>query len=617
VCPRCGEPLCAVSKRRKAEKISQLKGLIAPVSSSGAESQHLAGATNKRPDAAAILLPAVEPFPCEVLPEILSRFVAEGAVALGCPPDFLAVPILAIGGLAIGQTRNIEVKSSWTESASLYAAVVGPPGSTKSPALKQVMEPVEQIQLEWEDEYNREMEELNLARQPAAFGPPGSDTQEEPPPMRRCLTTDATCEAFATLLADNPRGMGLIRDEIVGWTKYMHMYMTGKDGDREFYMSAHAGSSIWIDRKGNAKGKPIRIPRPFVTVCGGLVPDLLGELADDEGRADGFLDRILFSYPDPPPIAQWTDAIISPEATEGWCSVLTKLFALDFIAESDGHRPATLPLTAEAKGIFRGFFNAWEIETRVRGPLAGTWAKLKGYCARLALIVQHLRWASGEADRTQVDDTSMIGAVTLTHYFASHAERVRAAMGGRPGGSGAGDSAEGKVLEVLFELVSTGGGRWDGTATDLLTALNTFSDYECVNDPHWPRSADSLGRLLRRRAADLERRLVISLGKAADRHRTRLISLEIVSEVSKCPIESPQDPGDKPCGGGRLANGSEEVSASQAEDSREFPASCGHLDTSDATGKAPQFPEAGTESACDNNQGSYSDSPVEWEEGDI
>ena len=46
---------------------------------------------------------AVEPFPTDVLPRPLGRFVEEVAGAIDCPPDFAAVPMLAVEhGLADG-----------------------------------------------------------------------------------------------------------------------------------------------------------------------------------------------------------------------------------------------------------------------------------------------------------------------------------------------------------------------------------------------------------------------------------------------------------------------------------------------------------------------------------
>jgi hypothetical protein len=45
----------------------------------------------------AALLP-VEPFAGDILPEPVSCLVLDGAAAIGCPPDFLAVPVLAPAG---------------------------------------------------------------------------------------------------------------------------------------------------------------------------------------------------------------------------------------------------------------------------------------------------------------------------------------------------------------------------------------------------------------------------------------------------------------------------------------------------------------------------------------
>jgi hypothetical protein len=249
--------------------------------------------------------------------------------------------------------------------------------------------------------------------------------------------------------------------------------------------------------------------------------------------------------------------------------------------------------------------------------LAGTWAKLKGYCARLALIVQLLRWACGEAAETEVDDVSMRGGVTLTHYFASHAERVRAAMGSRSEASGAGDHVEGQLLESLLGVVLSGGGRWDGTATDLFNMLAQYVDSVAVIDPRWPRSADSLGRLLRQKADAWRERLIISLGKAADRNRTRMISLQQVSEVSKCPNGAQQETHGQPPGGTQLSKVSEGVSTSQPGDSQDVPTSCGHLDTSDTAGRAPQVPGTGTGADSGIPKEDDPAASIEWEEGEL
>jgi len=59
--------------------------------------------------------------------------------------------------------------------------------------------------------------------------------------------------------------------------------------------------------------------------------------------------------------------------------------------------------------------------------LEGTWAKLEGYAARLALVIHEIRFALGEAGE-DVDAVSMTGAIKLIDYFKSHARKVYAKL---------------------------------------------------------------------------------------------------------------------------------------------------------------------------------------------
>jgi hypothetical protein len=90
---------------------------------------------SKKPSLIERQIPAL-PFPVEVLPQPLARLVREVAKALPCPPDFMAVPMLALLGCAIGTSRVLRVKPGWLEGARIFAAVVAEPGTKKSPALK-------------------------------------------------------------------------------------------------------------------------------------------------------------------------------------------------------------------------------------------------------------------------------------------------------------------------------------------------------------------------------------------------------------------------------------------------------------------------------------------------
>jgi hypothetical protein len=168
VCPRCGKSLCehpAGGNGVPADKVKRIESLIhpaAPPAESGRPGGGPAGEGKAAPKA--VDLPPVPAFPTDVLPEALARYVREGAEAMGCPEDYLALPMLVLAGAAIGGSRVLEVKPGWREAPCLYGAVVGDPGTTKSPALKAVMAPFEERQRELEREYEQKREKYEEAQ---------------------------------------------------------------------------------------------------------------------------------------------------------------------------------------------------------------------------------------------------------------------------------------------------------------------------------------------------------------------------------------------------------------------------------------------------------------------
>ena len=83
-------------------------------------------------------LPLVDPFPLDIFPKAVAQFVTEGADAIGCPPDFLAVPVLAVAGGTIGRSISLFLKGDYFASSTIFAGCVGPPSDGKTPALKKV-----------------------------------------------------------------------------------------------------------------------------------------------------------------------------------------------------------------------------------------------------------------------------------------------------------------------------------------------------------------------------------------------------------------------------------------------------------------------------------------------
>jgi len=164
-----------------------------------------------------------------------------------------------------------------------------------------------------------------------------------------------------------------------------------------------------------------------VCVAGCLPPDVLSDLTDDRGREDGFIHRLLFAFPDPVPLV-WTDAALSQETQQAYAEVFTSLWNLQPVTLADGSEaPTVVQFTSEGRDAFIGWMQTHYTEMDAEHfpePLRGPWAKMEGYCARLALILQECRMACHESDNEAVDAVSVQHAAALMSYFKSHTKRV-------------------------------------------------------------------------------------------------------------------------------------------------------------------------------------------------
>src|SRR5690606_13971008 len=68
-----------------------------------------------------------------------------------------------------------------------------------------------------------------------------------------------------------------------------------KGGDQQLYLDLCNGNELTVDRVTN---DPLRIARTNVNILGGMQPEIVTQLANNNRGEDGFLDRFLFVYPE-------------------------------------------------------------------------------------------------------------------------------------------------------------------------------------------------------------------------------------------------------------------------------------------------------------------------------
>jgi DNA polymerase-1 len=393
-------------------------------------------------------LPPYQDFPVEALPATLAEYVRQAAAALGCDPAYPALPALAAVASAIGASRSVRLKRGWDEPCVVWSLIVGDSGSLKSPAFARAVSPLFRLQqrllLEFhqaDDEYRRDLEAAKDAARAAGA----------PPVLRRVVCCDTTIEKLAEVLADNPRGILVARDELAAWLGSFTRYKSGKgSSDLPNWLEMHRAGTLLVDRK--TSDRPTLFVRgAAVSLTGSIQPVVLARALTQEFLDAGLGARLLMAMP-PRRAKRWSDVEVAPEVEHAYHHLLEALLRLTGQEDESGPAPAIVPLDPAARHDWQAFYDTWAKEQlTVDGELAAAFSKLEGYAARLALlhhVVSHV--AEGRDDLTPLGPESLAAGVTLCRWFAGEAQRIYAALGESPGD---------RDTRHLLEYIAARGGR--------------------------------------------------------------------------------------------------------------------------------------------------------------
>ncbi|MBN2563136.1 MAG: DUF3987 domain-containing protein [Phycisphaerae bacterium] len=398
-----------------------------------------------------------QPFPTELYPETLRRFITETAAAIGCDESFVGLPVLTVVASAIGMTREVELKASWREPPIVWGAIIARSGTLKSPALDAATAPLLRLQADAMREHQAAMKEhaaAVLAAKSEKCVPP------DPPVARRFVVSDCTVEALAPILEKNPRGLLLARDELSAWLCGFNQYKArGRGGDAPAWLELHRGGCLVVDRKAADK-LTIFIPRAAVSVGGTIQPGVVASVLSGEHIENGLAARLLLIRP-PELRKRWTERTPARETVHAYRDLIERLLRLEHADDGDGPEPLRLELSADARPVWKAWYNthAERISEAPSDAEAAALAKIEGYAARFALIFAladdpHVVEVSGDAIRR---------GTVLADWFAYESRRVYAAMA---------ESSENRQRRQLVAWIRKRGG--SVTARDLLKNLSQY-----------------------------------------------------------------------------------------------------------------------------------------------
>jgi hypothetical protein len=381
---------------------------------------------------APVELPAEwRPFPVDKLPNAFARFVREADRALQIDGAFVALPLLAAAGAAIGNTHLALIKSGFTQPAVLWAAPVALSGEGKSPGMREALQFVWKTQNALHADYQGKQADYQAEKVQWEAVPKKERTAAEPiPPMlEHVVITDATTEAIAVRLWTSSRGLLSAPDELAGLFRGFNAYKKG-GGDVESWLGFYDAGAVKIDRK-TALVSTIILPRAFVGLCGGIQPGVLASIFNDEHFDSGLSARFLFAMP-PGRQRTWNEEVVSDDVRSDVARVFEALYALPLEMDGGDIRPTCLPLTDDAKKLWGAWFNEIEAE-RSRAteetPYITALPKIRSAAVRLALIFQIVSHVSGEClSDSSIHATNMARGIELARWFKHEQSRVYKAL---------------------------------------------------------------------------------------------------------------------------------------------------------------------------------------------
>ncbi len=378
------------------------------------------------------------------LGDILGEWAITKAQGSSAAIDYVVVPLLALSGAILANVRWPLAGSEWMEPPLLWAAIVGPPSSRKSPAMSSVVDLVREAESRMGADHEGRLRDFEVTQLIAAserekwevevrkaFSAGGKEAaplkpteagDPEAPERQRVVLGDATIEKQGVLAAANPRGLLMHRDELSGWIASFGRY-GNRDADLSFALESYGGRTYKVDRVKHPL--PIFIRRLSIGVLGGIQPDKLNEAL--KGADDGFVARFLWAWPERLPDVRIVRGRRPFEVAQ---PIITRLAELEMGVDEHGEKePVVVPLVPGAVDALERFAQEMAVRAKsVGGLYAGTVGKAGGHALRLSCIIEFLRWASGQRDAHPPTAISLSAVVTacamMDEYFLPMAERV-------------------------------------------------------------------------------------------------------------------------------------------------------------------------------------------------
>jgi len=365
-------------------------------------------------------------FPIEIFPEDIQYYMNICNKTLNSNIDYMGCSFLWLISLIVGNSVKIKVKSGWIESGIVWISLVGEAGIGKTPSISRIIYPLEKIN-------NLEIKKyINNSKLYEAYNnldkkEKQNNEEVKKPTKSQIIVSDFTIEAITDLHEENKNAVGVFCDELAGWYKDMNKYRAGSD--LEYWLSSWSNKGIAQNRK---TAKSTFVESPILPVLGGIQPKILVQFFTEENKDNGFIDRMLTTYPDAI-VDNYNEDDLGEDVIDWYNDYIVnfynmiKLTILNY--HPDGEIKSKIAILSDgAKKLWVDIFNkitSHQNSDEENEYMKSMYPKQKSYIPRFALLLNTLYWYDDKDNYSLsiISEKAMKNAIELSTYFVLMAKK--------------------------------------------------------------------------------------------------------------------------------------------------------------------------------------------------
>jgi hypothetical protein len=378
------------------------------------------------PEDVAVISDYSAEFPVEIFPEQVRDYILMCNKTLNNSIDYMGCSLLFLTSIIVGNSYQVEIKKGWKESANIWLALIGKAGVGKTPSISSITFPLERAN---NREIKKYIKDVMAYEEYSDLDKKEKELVQEvhKPKKSQFIVNDVTLEALIELHNENKNGIGVLKDELAGFFKDMNKYREG--GDKEHWLSSWSGKQINLNRK---TAKSSFVERACLPILGGIQPSIMDTFYTDENKDNGFIDRMLFSYPEMS-IDYYSEYEMKQEHLAWYDNYILRFYentkkSIKYTEDWE-IEPVIATFTPDAKEEFVRVQNKLtdsQNSDEENEYMKSMLPKQKAYMARFSLIINTLESLENkDVFRDVIEVESVLKAEILSDYFITMASKIK------------------------------------------------------------------------------------------------------------------------------------------------------------------------------------------------